>query len=69
MSSITRLSILKEMQDRAWYDALCYSANYGMTKPKEGYEAQWKEAKEKARLIDQMVKEQKEKEEMNNEVD
>lgn len=66
---ITRLSVLKNMRDMAWNNVFCYSANYGMTKPKEGYEAQWKEAKEKARLIDQMVKEQKEKEEMNNEVD
>lgn len=57
--SITRLSVLKEMQDMAWHNLFCYSANYAMTKPKEGAEEQWAATKAKADIIDQMIAEAK----------
>ncbi len=59
-ATITRLSVLKEMQDMAWHNLFCYSANYAMTRPKEGSEEQWAAAKAKADIIDQMIAEEKE---------
>jgi len=57
MSEISRLSILKDHQEMLWHNVLCYSANYLMDKAKPGQEPKWSEALEKAKIIDQMVKE------------
>lgn len=57
MEKITKKSVLKELQDQAWNNVFCYSSNYGMTTPKKGYEAEWQQAKAKARVVDAMVKE------------
>jgi hypothetical protein len=57
MEKITRNDVLKEMNDMAWHNVLCYSANYAMTKPKAGSEAEWERAWAKAEIVDQMVKE------------
>ncbi len=56
---ITRLSILQELQDQVSNDLLSYSKTFLMNTPKNGYEQEWKLNKEKYDLIQQMVKEEK----------
>ena len=34
-----------EKIEMAFHNLLCYSANYAMTIPKEGFEQEWKDAK------------------------
>ncbi len=54
---ITRDDVLNELQNQAWNNVLAYSENYAMTKSREGFEDEWKEATVKAGIIDQMVQE------------
>lgn len=61
--TITRLNVLREMQDMAWHNVFCYSADWAMTRPKAGLEEEWSEATAKAEIVDLMVAEEKEKEE------
>lgn len=61
LSSISRLSLLLEMQDIINSDLLSYSNNYLMSEPKIGYEKEWKKTLEKANLIQVMLMEEKNK--------
>jgi len=54
---MTRQDILKEALDMANHNTFCYSRNYAMSEPKEGYEDKWKEEKEKADLLEAMIAE------------
>jgi hypothetical protein len=57
MENINRNSILKEMQDMAWHNVLCYSKNYAMSEPRDGRRAEWERALAKAEIIEQMFDE------------
>ena len=61
LSSITRMSILLEMQDNINNELLSYSNNYLMSEPKIGCEKEWKEALEKSNLIQVMLMEERNK--------
>ncbi len=52
---MTKLELLVELYDRQKYNLTCYSADYLNTKPKKGYEAQYKEHKEKVMLLEEII--------------
>ena len=54
---MTREAILKKALDMASHNLLCYSANLGMTIPKEGKEKEHAEAAAEAELLDAWLKE------------
>jgi len=49
--------LLQKYYDLACHNLLCYSKNWAMTEPKEGYEVEWKQAKEECALLEEMIKE------------
>lgn len=51
---MNRMELLKELLDEANNRVFIYSKNYSMSKPKDGYEKEWKLAKEKADILQQM---------------
>lgn len=55
---MTRKELLKEYQDREYNNLFCYSQNYGMTKPKEGWEKQFNQTQEKINLLEEMLVEE-----------
>ena len=57
---MTRVEILNKYKDMACHNLFCYSANYLMSKPKEGYEKEWNEANEEIRLLEELIAEQTE---------
>lgn len=61
LSSVTRMSILLEMQDIINSNLLAYSNNYLMSEPKAGYEKEWKQTLEKSNLIQVMLMEERNK--------
>lgn len=54
---MTKIGLLKKYHDMACHNLFCYSRNYAMTEPKEGYETEWKQAGEEVKLLDEMIKE------------
>lgn len=61
LSSISRMSLLLEMQDTINNDLLSYSSNYLMSESKVGCEKEWKKALEKSNLIQVMLMEERNK--------
>lgn len=59
---LTRLELLKEVQDMVNHNLLCYSKDYFMNNAKEGYETEWEREKQKAELLEEMIGEEKRKE-------
>lgn len=59
---ITRLELLKEVQDMVNHNLLCYSKDYFMNNVKEGYETEWEREKQKSELLEEMIAEEKRKE-------
>lgn len=59
---ITRLELLKEVQDMVNHNLLCYSKDYFMNNAKEGYETEWERERQKAELLEEMIGEEKRKE-------
>ena len=57
MSFMNRKELLKKYYDLETHNALCYSENLLMTKPKKGYEKEWKEAMERADALDALKQE------------
>ncbi|MBU5312248.1 hypothetical protein KQI38_09430 [Tissierella carlieri] len=57
---MTRVEILEKYKDIACHNLFCYSANYLMSKPKEGYEKEWNEANEEIKLLEELIAEQTE---------
>lgn len=52
-----KTNLLKKYLDQASYNLLCYSRNYSMSEPKEGYEQQWQETQEEIVLLEDMIQE------------
>ena len=57
-----RLQLYEEMYDLATHNLLCYSEDYLMTRPKANFIEQWKKEREKVDLLEEIIKEEKEKE-------
>ena len=58
---ITKLSILTELKHNIEHNILCYSTNYLMTQPKEEYVNEWKIENKKLLLVEEMIREEKQK--------
>ena len=58
---MTKIELLEKYHDMACHNLFCYSRNYAMTEPKEGYEAEWKQAGEEVKLLEEMIKQLDEK--------
>lgn len=54
---MNRTELLRELIVEADNLVFSYSANYGMTKPRAGYETEWERAKERSELLQQMYDE------------
>lgn len=61
IEQVTRLSLLLEIKQQINHNILAYSTNYLMNEPKEDFKNDWYLEKEKLKLIEQMIKEEKEK--------
>lgn len=60
--NITRLEFLNEIKQMIEHNVMCYSNNYLLNEPKTGYENEFSIEKQKLNLIEQMIKEEKQKE-------
>ena len=63
---MTRMQLFKEMYELSCHNLICYSQNYLMNKPKSGYVKQWNKENEKVKLLQELISEEKQKEEMKN---
>ena len=52
-----KLEILKHDLDLAYYNLMCYSANYAMTVPKTSYREEWQHEHDKVGLLESWIKE------------
>jgi len=50
------LEYLERQRDMAAHNQFCYSANYAMTKPKEGYEEEWRKAGRDYELVEELLR-------------
>lgn len=65
-SEITRLEFLNEIKDMINHNIMCYSSNYSLGQAKQGFEKEFARENKKLILIDQMLKEEKQKEKKKN---
>lgn len=56
---MSRQELLKEYYDREMNVVFSLSNDYLMNTPRRGCEEEWKMAKEKVSILDEMIKEQK----------
>jgi len=61
VNSIDKMSLLIEMKDQISSNLLSYSSNYTLSEPMPGCEREWKKSYQKLALIQQMIKEEREK--------
>ncbi len=54
---MTRKELLEKYYDMEMNNAFCYSATYMMNSPKKGYEREWREAKERADILKELLEE------------
>lgn len=54
---MTRKTILRNRLEMATHNLQCYSKNWAMTEPKDGYEAEHKEAAEEVEMLQTWLKE------------
>lgn len=52
---MTKQDLLKKYYGRACHNLLCYSANYLMDRPKDGFEKEWEEAKAEVELLEEIM--------------
>lgn len=52
-----REQFLRNSLEMASHNLMCYSASYAMTEPKEGFEAEYKEASEEVEMLQAWIKE------------
>ena len=53
---MTAKELLQEYFEREMNNVFIFSKNYLMNSPKKGYEREWREAKERADLLEQLIK-------------
>lgn len=50
-----RLEVLNGLLERSAHNLFCYSRNYAMTQPKNGYESEWNKAREECDVLDELI--------------
>lgn len=65
-TEITKLEFLNEIKDMISHNIMCYSSNYSLEQPKQGYEKEFIVENKKLMLVEQMIKEEKQKEKKKN---
>lgn len=65
-NEITRLEFLNEIREMINHNILCYSNNYSLGEPKKGYEKEFKRENKKLILVEEMIREAKQKEKIKN---
>ena len=60
-TEITRLEFLNEIKDMIGHNIMCYSSNYSLEQAKQGYEKEFIRENKKLILVEQMIKEEKQK--------
>lgn len=65
-NEITRLEFLNEIKEMINHNIMCYSSNYSLGQAKQGYEKEFVRENKKLILIEQMIKEEKQKEKRKN---
>ena len=58
---MNKLDLLKEFEGTLHHNLLCYSKNYLMNEPKDIFVKEWKETKEKIKLIKEIIRDEKER--------
>lgn len=58
---ITKIDLLNEMKDMINHNIRCYSSNYSLGEAKQGYEKDFERENKKLILIEQMLKDEKQK--------
>ena len=53
---MNKIDLLKEFEETLYHNLLCYSENNLMNKPKEKYDDEWKETREKIGLLKEIMK-------------
>lgn len=65
-TEITRLEFLNEIKNMIGHNIMCYSSNYSLEQAKQGYEKEFIRENKKLILVEQMIKEEKQKEKKKN---
>lgn len=65
-NDITRLEFLNEIKDMINHNIMCYSNNYSLGEAKAGYENEFKKENKKLILIEELIREEKQKDEERN---
>ena len=60
-TEITKLEFLNEIKDMISHNIMCYSSNYSLEQSKQGYEKEFIRENKKLMLVEQMIKEEKQK--------
>lgn len=63
---ITRIELLSEVKDMINHNIMCYSSNNSLGQAKKGYENEFARENKKLMLVEQMIKEEKQKEKRKN---
>lgn len=63
---ITRLDFLNEIKDMINHNIMCYSSDYSLGQAKQGYEREFIRENKKLILVEQIIKEEKQKEKKKN---
>ena len=58
---MNKIDLLNEFKDELYNNLLCYSENQLMVSPKYNYLKEWKETKEKIKLIEEIIRDEKER--------
>lgn len=53
---MNKIDLLKEFEETLYHNLLCYSENHLMNKPKEKFDNEWKETREKIGLLKEIMK-------------
>lgn len=56
MKNLNKIDLLKEFEETLYHNLLCYSENHLMNKPKEKFDNEWKETREKIGLLKEIMK-------------
>lgn len=65
-NEITRLEFLNEIKDMTNHNIMCYSNNYSLGEPKPGFEKEFIRENKKLILIEQMIREEKQRDKGKN---
>ena len=65
-TEITKLEFLNEIKDMISLNIMCYSSNYSLEQSKQGCEKEFIRENKKLMLVEQMIKEEKQKEKKKN---